>query len=80
MKERPERIAPDPDAERWRFLADHGLSLNTAGNDYLVQLVRAGEPPKFLPVSRGGTADEAIDAARARFEHALDQRNHVRRF
>jgi hypothetical protein len=70
----------DPDAERWRFLADHQLTLHTAGDEYLVHLVRRGEPPKFLPVSRGGTADEAIDAAIARYEHALDQRNVLRKF
>lgn len=70
----------DPDAERWRFLADHRLTLHTAGDDYMVHLVRKGDPPKFLPVSTGPTADDAIDAARARYERALDQRNVLRKF
>lgn len=64
----------DPDAERWRFLADHKLTLHTAGDEYMVHLVRKGDPPKFLPVSTGPTADDAVDAAIARYERALDLR------
>ena len=53
------------DAERWRFLADHQLTLHTDGgfNGYLVHWCRTGgpgEPPKFYPVSNGRTAEEAI--------------------
>jgi hypothetical protein len=61
------------DAERWRFLADHKLTLHTDGgaNGYLVHWCRTagpGQPPKFYPVSNGATADEAIDNAIARWE------------
>jgi len=61
------------DAERWRFLSDHQLTLHTDGgfNGYLVHWCRTagpGEPPKFYPVSNGRTAEEAIDAAIARWE------------
>jgi hypothetical protein len=59
------------DAERWRFLADHKLTLHTDGGDYLVHWCRTagpGEPPRFYPVSNGRTADEAIDAAIGRWE------------
>lgn len=59
------------DAERWRFVVDHKLTLHTDGGDYLVHWVRAsgpGEPPKFFPVSTGRTADEAIDNAIGRYE------------
>jgi hypothetical protein len=40
------------DAERWRFLADHGLTLHTDGGDYgyMVHWCRTagpGQPPKF---------------------------------
>lgn len=61
------------DAERWRFLADHALTLHTDGgfNGYLIHWCRTagpGEPPKFYPVSNGKTAEEAIDAAIARWE------------
>jgi hypothetical protein len=55
------------DAERWRFLADHKLTLHTDGGDYLVHWVRSrgpGEQPRFFPVSNGRSADEAI----ARYE------------
>jgi hypothetical protein len=67
------------DSERWRFLADHQLTLHTDGgtNGYLVHWCRTsgpGEPPKFYPVSTGKTADEAIDNAIARWE-----RKHGRR-
>ena len=58
------------DAERWRFLADHRLTLHTDGGDYLVHWCRTGglgEPPRFYPVSNGRTADEAIDRAIARY-------------
>lgn len=54
------------DAERWRFLADHKLTLHTDGGDYLTHWCRTvgpGQPPKFYPVSSGATADEAIDVA-----------------
>ena len=61
------------DAERWRFLADHALTLHTDGGDYgyLVHWCRTagpGQPPKFYPVANGRTAEEAIDAAIARWE------------
>jgi len=61
------------DAERWRFLSDHRVTLHTDGGDYgyMVHWCRAagpGEPPKFYPVYNGKTADEAIDAAIARYE------------
>jgi hypothetical protein len=61
------------DAERWRFLADHGLTLHTDGGfyGYMIHWCRTagpGEPPKFYPVSNGKTAEEAIDAAIARWE------------
>jgi len=58
------------DAERWRFLADHDLTLHTDGGDYLVHWVRAsgpGEPPKFYPVSNGRTPEEAIERAIERY-------------
>ena len=54
------------DAERWRFLADHKLTLHTDGGPYLVHWCRTvgpGEPPTFYPVSNGRTAEEAIDRA-----------------
>ena len=56
------------DPERWRFLADHGLTLHTDGGDdgYMVHWCRTagpGEPPQFYPVSNGRTAEEAIDRA-----------------
>jgi hypothetical protein len=61
------------DAERWRFLSDHGLTLHTDGGDYgyMVHWCRTagpGEPPKFYSVSNGKTAEEAIDNAIARYE------------
>ena len=61
------------DAERWRFLADHKLTLHTDGGDYgyMVHWCRTsgpGQPPRFFPVSNGKTADEAIDAAISRYE------------
>jgi hypothetical protein len=54
--------------ERWRFLADHRLTLHTDGGDYgyLVHWCRTpgpGQPPKFYPVSNGKPAEEAIDRA-----------------
>lgn len=60
------------DAERWRFLADHALTLHTDGGDYgyLVHWCRTagpGQPPKFYPVSNGKTAEEAIDRAIERY-------------
>jgi hypothetical protein len=56
------------DAERWRFLADHALTLHTDGGDYgyMVHWCRTagpGQPPKFYPVSNGRTAEEAVDRA-----------------
>jgi hypothetical protein len=66
------------DAERWRFLSDHELTLHTDGdpNGYLVHWVRTGEPgqpPKFYPVSNGKTAEEAVDRAIERYnrKHGL---------
>jgi hypothetical protein len=58
------------DAERWRFLADHKLTLHTDGGDYVVHWCRTagpGQPPKFYPVSNGRTAEEAIDRAIERY-------------
>jgi hypothetical protein len=60
------------DAERWRFLADHALTLHTDGGDYgyMVHWCRTsgpGEPPKFYPVSNGKTPEEAIDRAIERY-------------
>jgi hypothetical protein len=60
------------DAERWRFLADHKLTLHTDNGDYgyMVHWVRTGgpgQPPRFYPVSTGATADEAIDRAIERY-------------
>ena len=55
------------DSERWRFLADHRLTLHTDGADHRFigvgnRTIRAC-PPKFYPVSTGETAEEAIDSA-----------------
>lgn len=64
------------DAERWRFLADHKLTLHTDGGDYMVHWCRTagpGEPPKFFPVSNGATAEEAVDLAIERYN-----RKHVK--
>ena len=60
------------DAERWRFLSDHQLTLHTDGGDYgyMVHWCRTGgpgQPPKFYPVSNGKTPEEAIDRAMARY-------------
>lgn len=60
------------DAERWRFLADHALTLHTDGGDYgyMVHWCRTGgpgEPSKFYPVSNGKSAEEAIDRAMERY-------------
>ena len=68
------------DAERWRFLADHGLTLHTDGGDYgyMVHWCRTagpGQPPKFYPVSNGATAEEAVDRAIER--HNRKQRRQV---
>lgn len=65
------------DAERWRFVADHKLTLHTDGGDYLVHWCRTagpGEPPKFYPVSTGRTPEEAVDRAIERYD-----RKHRRR-
>ena len=61
------------DAERWRFLSDHQLTLHTDGGDYgyMVHWCRTagpGEPPRFYPVSNGKTAEEAIDRAMDRYD------------
>lgn len=61
------------DAERWRFLADHGLTLHTDGGDYgyMVHWCKTagpGEPPRFYPVSNGRTAEEAVDRAIERYQ------------
>jgi hypothetical protein len=61
------------DAERWRFLADHMLTLHTDGGHYgyMVHWCRTagpGEPPKFYPVSNGKTAEEAVDRAIERYQ------------
>lgn len=60
------------DAERWRFLADHQLTLHTDGGDYgyMVHWCRTagpGEPPRFYPISNGRTPEEAIDRVIARY-------------
>lgn len=66
------------DAERWRFLADHMLTLHTDGGHYgyMVHWCRTagpGEPSRFYPVSNGKTAEEAIDRAIERYnrKHSL---------
>lgn len=61
------------DAERFRFLSDHRLTLHTDGGEsgYLVHWCRTsgpGQPSKFYPVSNGATAEEAVDRAIARYE------------
>ena len=56
------------DAERFRFVAEHRLTLHTDGGDYLVHWCRTagpGGPPKFYPVSNGATAEEAVDEFRS---------------
>jgi len=68
------------DAERFRFLADNDLTLHTNGGDgYMVHWCRKGAnpglPPRFYPVSVGGSADEAVDRAIERWE-----RKHSRRY
>ncbi len=70
------------DSERWRFLADHGLTLHTDGGDYgyMVHWCKTagpGQPPTFYPVSNGRTAEEAIDRAIARYirKHGIEARN-----
>ena len=60
------------DAERWRFLSDHQLTLHTDGGDYGYMVHRcktagSGEPPEFYPVSNGATAEEAVDRAIERY-------------
>jgi len=64
------------DAERFRFVAEHRLTLHTDGGDYLVHWCRTsgpGQPPKFYPVSNGRTAEEAVDRAIERYnrKHGL---------
>lgn len=70
------------DSERWRFLADHGLTLHTDGGDYgyMVHWCKTagpGQPPMFYPVSNGRTAEEAIDRAIARYnrKHGIEARS-----
>jgi len=66
------------DAERWRFLSDNALTLHTSGERYLVHWYRSqgpGQPPKYYPVSEGGSADEAVDRAIERWE-----RKHCRKY
>jgi hypothetical protein len=68
------------DAERWRFLSDHLLTLHTDGHGYLVHWCRTagpGEPPKFYPVSNGATAEEAVDNAIARYERKHGKRAYL---
>jgi hypothetical protein len=60
------------DAERWRFLSKHALTLHTDGGDYgyMVHWGRTGgpgEPPQFFRISNGRTAEEAIDRAIVRY-------------
>ena len=60
------------DAERWRFLSDHQLTLHTDGGDYgyMVHWCRTGgpgQPPAFFPVSNGKSAEEAVDRAIERY-------------
>jgi hypothetical protein len=60
------------DAERWRFLADHMLTLHTDGGHYGYRVhwcrtAGPGEPPRFYPVANGKTAEEAIDRAIERY-------------
>jgi hypothetical protein len=60
------------DGERWRFLADHKLTLHTDGGEYgyMVHWCKTagpGQPPLFYPISTGDTAEEAIDRAIARY-------------
>ena len=66
------------DAERWRFLADHKLTLHTDGGPYMVHWCRTSGPgqlPKFLPISNGATAEEAVDRAIAHYnrKHGIAQ-------
>jgi hypothetical protein len=70
------------DAERWRFLADHKLTLHTDTGDYgyMVHWVRSAgpsQPPEFHPVSNGRTAEQAIDRAIDRYnrKHGVPQPN-----
>jgi hypothetical protein len=79
----PCKLSPMPtDSERWRFLADHGLTLHTDGGDYgyMVHWCKTagpGQPPMFYPVSNGRTAEEAIDRAIARYnrKHGIEARS-----
>jgi hypothetical protein len=73
MVVRGPRLIVPTDAERWRFLADHALTLHTDGGDYgyMVHWCRTagpGEPPRFYPVSNGKTAEEAVDRAIQRYQ------------
>ncbi len=66
------------DAERWRFMADNLLTLHTSGERYMVHWYRSqgpGMPPRYYPVSEGGSADEAVDLAIERWE-----RKHSRKY
>lgn len=58
------------DADRFRFLASHKLTLHTNGKDYMVHFCRTqgtGTPPIYYPVSNGASAEEAIDRAIERY-------------
>ena len=66
------------DAERWRFLADHKLTLHTDGGPYMVHWCSTagpGQPPRFFPISNGATAEEAVDRAISRYnrKHGISQ-------
>ena len=55
------------DAERWRFLADHRLTLHI-DSDGLCRIQwwenqGPGMPPRYYPIAKGCTPEEAIDAA-----------------
>jgi hypothetical protein len=60
------------DSERWRFLADNSLALGRSREGVSITHYKPGERPgasaTFTPVSSGKTADEAIDAAIARWK------------
>jgi hypothetical protein len=66
------------DADRFRFLATHKLTLHTNGEHYMVHYCRTqgpGMPPIYYPVSNGGSAEEAIDRAIERYnrKHGIRQ-------
>jgi hypothetical protein len=58
------------DGERFRFLAEHKLTLHTNGEHYMVHYCRSqgpGIPPLYYRVSNGASAQEAIDRAIERY-------------